>query len=263
MDEAGQRLRRARERLNLKTREVEEASRKIAEKHGQDDYSVVASRLSEIENKGLIPSLHRLYSLCTIYRLDFEEVLGWYGISLASMLSDGQFVPMTRTHLVSSSPWKDGSVLYPITLEPGFDATQTSYLTRAIARWGKVPLLLLDAADPNANQRYAFIGTEDWFMYPLLLPGTFVVLDETRRKVVSTGWGTELERPIYFLEHRTGYHCSWCVQERDRITLMPHPASGCAPLSFGLDEVDIIGQVSAAAMRFDERHRRRPRSAEE
>jgi transcriptional regulator with XRE-family HTH domain len=93
MDEAGQRLRRARERLNLRTREVEEASRKIAEKHGQDDYSVVASRLSEIENKGLIPSLHKLYSLCAIYRLDFEEVLGWYGISLASMIADSQFVP--------------------------------------------------------------------------------------------------------------------------------------------------------------------------
>jgi transcriptional regulator with XRE-family HTH domain len=226
MDEAGQRLRQARERLNLKIREVEEASRKIAEKHGREDYSVVASRLSEIENRGLIPSLHRLYSLCAIYRLDFEEVLGWYGISLSSMLADGQFVPMTRTHPVRSVPWKDGSVLYPITLEPGFDPGQTSYLTRVISRWGKV-------------------------------------LDETRRKVATAGWNTELERPIYFLEHRTGYFCCWCVQDRDRITLMPHPASGCAPLVFALDEVDIVGQVVALAMRFDERRRRRPRSGED
>jgi transcriptional regulator with XRE-family HTH domain len=263
MDEAGQRLRQARERLNLKIREVEEASRKIAEKHGREDYSVVASRLSEIENRGLIPSLHRLYSLCAIYRLDFEEVLGWYGISLSSMLADGQFVPMTRTHPVRSVPWKDGSVLYPITLEPGFDPGQTSYLTRVISRWGKVPLLLLETADPTADQRYAFIGTEDWFMYPLLQPGTFVVLDETRRKVATAGWNTELERPIYFLEHRTGYFCCWCVQDRDRITLMPHPASGCAPLVFALDEVDIVGQVVALAMRFDERRRRRPRSGED
>jgi hypothetical protein len=170
---------------------------------------------------------------------------------------------MTRTHLVSCAPWKDGSVLCPITLEPGFDPIRTTYLTRVISRWGKVPLLLLDTADPTANQRYAFIGTEDFFMHPLLHPGTFVVLDETKRKVVSTGWHTESDRPIYFLEHRRGYYCCWCVQERDRITLMPHPASGCAPLMFAMDEVDIIGQVVALAMRLDDHHRRRPRSGEE
>jgi transcriptional regulator with XRE-family HTH domain len=263
MDEAGQKLRQARERLNLKTREVEEATKKIAEKHGRDDYAVVASRLSDIENKGLIPSLHKLYSLCAIYRLDFEEVLGWYGISLASMIADGLFAPTTRTHLVRSEPWKDGSAIYPITLEPGFDPTQTTYLTRIISRWGKVPLLLLDKVDPTASQRYAFIGTEDWFMYPLLQPGTFVVLDETKRKIIGSGWNTELERPIYFLEHRTGYFCCWCVQERERITLMPHPASGCAPLLFAMEEVDVVGQVVALAMRFDERRRRWPRSGEE
>jgi len=262
MDESGQKLRQARERLNLKIREVEEASRKIAEKHGNDDYSVVASRLSEIENKGLIPSLHKLYSLCAIYRLDFEEVLGWYGIALSSMLADGQVIPLSRTHPVNSTPWKDGSVLCPITVEPGFDPIRTTYLTREISRWGKVPLLLLETADPTAGQRYAFIGTEDWFMYPVLQPGTFVVLDETKRKIAASGWTTELERPIYFLEHRTGYFCAWCVQDRDRVTLLPHPASGCAPLAFALDEVDVIGQVVAVAMRFDEHHRRRPRSAE-
>lgn len=263
MDEAGQKLRQARERLNLKTREVEEASRKIAEKHSRDDYAVVASRLSEIENKGLTPSLHKLYSLCAIYRLDFEEVLGWYGISLSSMLADGQFAPMPKTHPVRSVPWKDGTALCPITLEPGFDPTQTTYITRVITRWGRVPLLLLDKADPDASQRYAFIGTEDWFMYPLLQPGTFVVLDEAKRKIAPSAYRPEWERPIYFLEHRTGYYCCWCHQDRDRITLIPHPSSGCTPLVFPVNEVDIIGQVVAVAMRFDERRRRSPHSGEE
>ncbi|HTP88547.1 MAG TPA: helix-turn-helix transcriptional regulator [Bryobacteraceae bacterium] len=261
MDEPGLKLRQARERLNLKIREVEEASRKIAEKHGRDEYAVVASRLSEIENRGLTPSLHKLYSLCSIYRLDFEEVLGWYGISLASMVSDGQFAQVTRTHPVRSVPWKNGTVLFPITLEPGFDPTHTTYLTRSISRWGKVPLLLLDHVDPEANQRYAFIGTEDWFMYPLLQPGTFIVLDETKRRIVNSGWTTELERPIYFIELRSGYYCCWCSQDRDRITLIPHPASGCAPVVFSMAEVDIHGQVVAYATRFDEGHRRRPRFA--
>ena len=74
-DEAGQRLRKARERLGLKFREVEVASQKIAERHLNEEYSIGLSRLSEIENKAAVPSVFRLYSLSTIYRLDFREIL--------------------------------------------------------------------------------------------------------------------------------------------------------------------------------------------
>ena len=80
MEEAGQRLRRARERLNLKFRDVEQASHLIAERHGNPSSAVLISRLSDIENQGTLPSLYRLYSLCCIYRLDLNEVLGWYGV---------------------------------------------------------------------------------------------------------------------------------------------------------------------------------------
>jgi hypothetical protein len=206
--------------------------------------------------------MHKLYSLCSIYRLDFEEVLGWYGIPLSSMIADGQFAPLSRTHPVRSVPWKDGTVQCPITLDPGFDPTQTTYLTQVISRWGKVPLLLLDNIDPGASQRYAFIGTEDWFMYPLLQPGTFLLLDETKRKIAPPGWATEWERPIYFVELRSGYYCCWCSQDRDHITLIPHPTSGCAPLVFPVQEVDVLGQVVGVAMRLEDRRRRWPRSGE-
>ncbi len=80
MEEPGQKLKRARERLNLRFREVEEASTKIARRRNNDEFIVALSRLADIENKGTIPSIYRLYSLCAIYRLDLPEVLSWYGI---------------------------------------------------------------------------------------------------------------------------------------------------------------------------------------
>jgi hypothetical protein len=38
------------------------------------------SRLADIENRDTVASIYRLYTLCAIYRLDFDEVLEWYGV---------------------------------------------------------------------------------------------------------------------------------------------------------------------------------------
>ena len=75
MDEPGLRLKRVRERLNLRYRDVEDASLRIAERKNNDEFIVALSRLSDIENKGTVPSIFRLYTLCAIYRLDLVEVL--------------------------------------------------------------------------------------------------------------------------------------------------------------------------------------------
>ena len=203
MDDAGQKLRKARERLNLRVRDVEQASLKIAEKYHNDEFAVLINRISEIENRGLVPTLYKLYSLCAIYRLDFQEVLEWYGISLPGLAADSAHVDIPQTHMVSFQAGVQGEVLLPLSLDPGVDLRRTTYLTRMIQRWGKVPLLFLEALKLQ-DHRYAFIGTEDWFMYPLLQPGSFLIIDEAQRRVSNSGWNNEFDRPIYFFEHRQG-----------------------------------------------------------
>ncbi len=64
---AGQRLRRARERLNLKFRDVEQASQAIAERHGNPEFAVLISRLSDIENQGTVPSLYCAFTPCAAF----------------------------------------------------------------------------------------------------------------------------------------------------------------------------------------------------
>jgi len=260
MQEAGQKLKRARERLNLRYRDVEEASLRIAERHKNDEFIIGLSRLADIENKGTVPSLYRLYSLCTIYRLDLHEVMEWYGVDISQMPADAMSIEIERTHTVGFDTDGHGEVQLPLSLDPGLDWRRTTYLSRMIQRWGKLPLMLLNGLDLK-NHRYGFIGTEDWTMYPLLQPGSFVLIDETRRKIVNTGWTNEFERPIYFLEHRKGFACGWCTLNDSQLILQPHPASMCNPEVYAYpDEVEVIGQVTGVAMRLDQGRRRRTRS---
>src|SRR5579872_3920814 len=209
MEEAGQKLKKARERLNLRYRDVEEASNQIATRHNSDEFAIALSRLSDIENKGTVPTIYRLYSLCAIYRLNINEVLAWYGVDPQGIQGDSAATPLAETHIVGASAGGQAEALIPVALDPGFDFRKTTFISRMIQRWGKVPLSLLNGLDVQ-NHRYAFIGADDWTMYPLLPPNSLVMIDESRRKIVNSGWTTEFERPIYFLEHRQGYVCSWC-----------------------------------------------------
>jgi transcriptional regulator with XRE-family HTH domain len=261
MEEAGQKLKRARERLNHRYRDVEEASLRLAARHGSDEFAIALSRLADIENKGTVPSIFRMYSLAAIYRIDYAELLEWYGLELSALAADSAAcVDIERTHLVGFASESRGDIAMPLSLDPGIDLRRTTYLSRMIQRWGKLPLMLLNGLDLK-NHRYGFIGTEDWAMYPLLQPGALVIIDETRRKIVEQGWGNEFERPIYFFEHRNGYACSWCNLAGNRLLLQPHPASRTAPEMYAYpEEIDIIGQVTGVAMRLDpaRRHRTRP-----
>lgn len=259
MDEAGQRLKRQRERLNLRYRDVEEASLKIAASHKNDEFVIALSRLSDIENKGVVPSIYRLYSLCAIYRLDFPEVLEWYGIPLGSLAADAAKVELEKTHAVNFTANGQAAAQIPLSLDPGIDIRRTTFLSRMIQRWGKLPLMLLGDFDLKSH-RYGFIGTDDWTMYPILQPGSLVLIDESKRKPSNSGWTSEFDRPIFFIEHRGGYACSWCSVVGEQIVLQPHPASQCLPEVFEASEIDIIGQVSGVAMRLDPARRRRTRS---
>ncbi len=260
MREAGGRLRHVRERLRLKYRDVQEASQRIAAKHQNPEFSIGLSRLADIENRCTLPSLYRLYSLCAIYGLDFSTVLGWYGIDLQDLPSDASNTTRTQTRPFSAQISDRTLVELPSQLGTMLDFRETSYLSRHIERWGKLPLALLSSLDLR-KQHYAFIGTEDSSMYPLIPPGSFVQIDESKRRVLNEGWADEHERPIYFLEDRTGYRCRWCTLQNGLLIVQPHSSSHIAPEVFRCPgEAEVLGQVVGIAMRLDLVKRRRTRS---
>jgi len=252
-------LRRARERLNLKFRDVEQASLSIAERHGNPEFTVLISRLSDIENQGTVPSLYRLYSLCCIYRLDLDDVLGWYGVPVESIAADAGLIQLEKTHAVNFNPDGGAAATLPISLDPGIDLRRTFFVSELVQRWGKLPLALLSGLD-TSRFRYGFVGTEDWGMYPAVPPGSLLVIDDTKRKVQNSGWRSLSERPIYFLEHRDAFYCRWCSIQDGVISLMSDPASEAPVLNFQYPgEIEVIGQVVGLAMSLDPEKRRRTR----
>src|SRR5678816_2888079 len=205
---AGLNLRGLRERLGLTMREVESASARIAERHGNEEFGVSPSRLSDIETKGLVPSIFRLYSLAIVYRSDLREILAWYGIDLSLSAADLQLNLPPKSH-IEETLQGTAKVAIPTRLDPSFDPRRSANLSRMVEQWGSVPLGYLANLSQD-KYMYGYVGSEDFTMYPLLPPGTFLQVDEARNKIEQALWRSELERPIYFVETRDGYTCCWC-----------------------------------------------------
>jgi transcriptional regulator with XRE-family HTH domain len=259
MDRTGEKLRRVRERLKLTYRDVSEASREIAARRGSPEFLVPLSRLADIENNGRVPSIFRLYSLCAIYRLNLHEVLRWYGVPVEHLAADGLQVGLVETHAVQ--PPSNGHAAIPADLEPELNPRETTFLSGLLRQWGKLPWTYLNGVAPDhRDHRYGFVGIDDWSMFPILRPGSLVLIDQGRRKILRGGWTSEFDRPIYFLEHRGGFLCGWCTLEGEQLLVQPHPASEKRPSAFRYpDEIDVIGQVVGAAMLLEPKKRRHTR----
>jgi hypothetical protein len=230
---------------------VEIASTSLAEIRGIEDFVVNPSRLSDIETKGVIPSIYRLYVLSVIYRSDFTELLKMYGVDLGSTAADFALCCPRKTHRVEVFSG-NSTVQVPIKFDPGFNLNRSSNLGRMIENWGVVPLQYL-AELSKKKYIYAYIGMEDLTMYPLLMPGSFLQVDEQRSRAEDGPWRSEYERPIYFVETREGHVCCWCSVKRGEIVLQSHPLSPVPPrILKHPQEAEVIGQVVGVAMRLVE-----------
>lgn len=244
-------LKDLRARLGITTREVAEFSQKIAESAGNPEFQISNAWLTQIENSDSVPSIFKLYSLSAIYRLKFTELLFLYGLDL-QMLSQHQLAaPLPNTHLTTLDVYDaDRAISFPVRFDRSFDLDNSSLLSRLVELWGEVPIALIQHLDIRHSQ-YGYVGLQDFTLYPLLRPGSFVQIDSRVRKVQPLRWRTEFDRPIYFVELRNGYACSWCDLLDDQLLLLPHPLSPCSVRKFkyGID-AEIVGQVTAVAMRL-------------
>ena len=240
----GSRLRQARERLGLTYRDVERASYDVASKRGRPEFIIRISRLADIENRDVTPSLFKLYALAVIYHLDPLEVCQWYEVPFTSHFIDGTHLAAPKTHLAAPPT----TLRLPLRFDPGFDPRRTAYLSRMVESWGELEGALFDG---HARYRYGYIGLDDHMMEPLLRPGSLVLVDPALQLVRNSGWRNEFERPIYFVDVRAAYRCTWCLRDDSRLMLQPHPLSPCAPEVWRCpDEAEVVGQVTGVVMRL-------------
>ena len=245
----GKKLRDLRERLGLTLRAVEDASNLLAESFANPEFSIPPSRLSDIETKGILPSIYRVHALALIYRVGREEILSWYGIP-SGVGSPIALPHAPRTHVIERPQARKEKVHLPYRLDPAFDERKTVDFGRFVQQWGSIPMKFVEEM-AQGHFIYGYIGTEDLTMYPILPPGSFVQVDPSKNRVRKGVWRSDYDRPIYFLETREEYLCGWCLVKDSRIFVQPHPISPCEIRILRLpQEAEVIGQVIGAAIRL-------------
>ena len=244
----GLRLKALREALGISGRDVQTHSRLIARSQGNQRYCISHSSLVEIENSTRVPSIHKLFTLSALYRINFVDLLLFFGIDLDQLNTARLAVKLPRTHLVPSEIYDtERRVSFPVRFDPGARIEETNLLSRIVQTWGEIPIAFVQ----NLGLRkylYGFIGLDDYTLYPMIRPGAFVQIDDEEIKIELDQWENEFERPIYFFQLRDGYTYGWCELEGKVLSIIPHSLSGRKTRQFNYpDDVDIVGRVVAVA----------------
>jgi len=250
--DAGKRLRAERLRARLSTRAVQKLSQQIAqEKDNNQDYYISHGWLTEVENGKFTPSIYKLYSLSLIYKCSYLKIMGFFGINILDAPREQRLVSLPHTHLIGSNLELPGqTIMLPLELRRNVELAKTNLVSRMFETWGGIPIALLQQMDLR-ECLCGYIGLEDYTLYPLIRPGSFVEIDERQNRVKPGNWQNEFDRPIYFVELRNGYACSWCELDGNQLMLVPCPQSrGQVRQLRYPTEADIVGRVTAVTMRI-------------
>ena len=181
--------------FGLTYRDVERASFELAARRGRPELILHISRLADIENRGVVPGLHKLYTLAAVYHLNPLEIFRWYDVPIEDCFPDGGAFHAPHTHLAAPPV----SLKTPLRFDPAFDPKRTELLSRMVEKWGSLEGVLTNG---NARHRYGYIGLSDRRMVPLLRPGSVVLVDVTVSRIQDDDWANEYDRPMYFVELR-------------------------------------------------------------
>jgi transcriptional regulator with XRE-family HTH domain len=248
---AGERLKALRLQMQLTTREVERISLQISETKRNPEYYISHAWVTDLENGTFTPSIYKLYSLSAIYNSRFTDVAAYFGLTLADIAVDQMAIRMPRTHLLSGfNSETPGEVRLPLRLADSSSLDQTRTLSPLPAEWQTLPLAALRELQPG-EKLHGYIGLQDFTLYPLIRPGSFVEIDPCQNELRAIPWTSEHDRPIYFVELRDRYACSWCQIDGRELSIVPHPMSRQQIQRFKYPgEAQIVGRITAVTMQL-------------
>jgi hypothetical protein len=187
-----------------------------------------------------------------IYREHWSSIFSLFGCNLSDFGRDQALFAPPKTQLASDSPEADDTIVVPLRSREDLRLDRTNLLSRLGEIWGEIPIRLIQHLDLR-NGVYGFVGMCDRTMYPIIRPGSIVQIDQNQRKVAPIKWQNEHDRPIYFIELRGEYICSWCEMGEGYLSAVPHPNSKCEVRRFSYPrEAEIVGRVVGVTMRLAE-----------
>lgn len=216
-------LKTLRNRRNITVREVEQASRRIADVKGDKRFCISNGWLAQLENGASEPSICKLFSLSVIYRASFLDMLRLYDVDVDNKEKYEPVADPFLTQLIS-----DNGIPEVCTLP---DQSVTS-------------LAIRDKKTAEDSIIYGHLGLADLTMFPMIRPNALLKIDTSQNKLLTNGWRNEYERPIYFVELRQAYACGWCELQGAELLIIPHHSSPANVRRFTYPrKAEIVGRV--------------------
>lgn len=251
---AGITLKQLRKQCGLTLREVEKRSRQLAKQKQNADFIVSRGWLNNVENGTFTPSFFKLYALGVVYDVHPSGMFSLFGCNVSDFGRDRSMFAPPKTHLSDTGQPED-TVVVPLPPREDLRLDKTSLLSGLAEIWGEIPIRLIQNLDFR-NDLYGRVGTSDRTMYPIIRPGSIVQIDQNQKNVLSAQWQNEHDRPIFFLELRGEYLCSWCEMRDGYLSAVPHPLSKCAVRRFAYPrDAEIVGRIIGITMRLDRKKR--------
>ena len=232
---AGQTLKSLRNKRNITVRDVEQASRRIAEVKGDKRFFISNGWLAQLENGVSEPSICKLFSLSVIYHANFLDLVKLYNVDVADKEKYEPVADPHLTQLISDKSNGNGHLL----------SGGSSLPTSLISELGAMSARQLAGGEDDAPSiTYAHLGSSDFTMYPMIHPGALLKIDTSQNKLAAVVWHNEYERPIFFIELREAYACGWCELQSNQLLIIPHPSSPASVRRFTHPrEAEIVGRV--------------------
>lgn len=135
----GERLRNIRTRLGLTTRNVEAFSRRISNAEENEYYCISSAWLTQVENTGSVPGVHKLFSLSVIYQQSFGDLLRLFGVDLTKIEDHQASLSLPKRYPTTFSPASENRpVSFPVHFGQGSSLNDTNLLSRIVGLWGEI-----------------------------------------------------------------------------------------------------------------------------
>jgi hypothetical protein len=187
-----------------------------------------------------------------IYNVHPSTIFSFFGCNVSDFGRDQAMFAPAKTQLASHASDTEDTIVVPMKSRRRLRLDRTNLLARLGKIWGEVPIRLIQHLDLR-NGVYGFVGLSDRTMFPIIRPGSIVQIDQNQHKIAQTKWEDEDDRPIYFVELRGEFICSWCEMRDGYLLAVPHPKSKCQVRRFAYPrEADIVGRVIGVTNRLVE-----------
>jgi transcriptional regulator with XRE-family HTH domain len=231
---AGEKLKSLRNKRNITVRDVEQASRRIADVKGDKRFCISNGWLAQLENGASEPSIFKLFSLSVIYHTNFLDLARLYNVDVDDKQKYEPVADPHLTQLMANNNGGTGGNGHPVS-----GAHLSTHLIGAMSAWQ-----LAGGEEHAPSIRYAHLGSSDLTMYPMIRPGALLRIDTKQNKLIAGTWRNEYERPIFFIELREAYACGWCELQGDQLLIIPHYSSPTSVRPFKYPrEAEVVGRV--------------------